>query len=365
MPTPDAAPLREYRQDPLTGEWVIIATDRGRRPDEFTSATPRLPTADYVQDCPFCPGHEKETPAEVFAVRDDYATADREGWQVRVVPNKYAAVAIDADGVPTPEAVAFGADSTEPKAAPSDLHVAAPAVGMHEVVIESPSHARHFEALDASQAERVLRTLRHRCAMIVQARDVKHVVPFKNRGPSAGATIEHPHFQIIAPGVIPPSIKRLVNRQESYESERGRPLFAALLEEELEAGTRVIAANDEFVTLAPWASAWPYESWIIPREHTAFFHDTPEGHLGLLATSLQGILQRLDHLLAGPDFNLVIHTGPKWHKAERYHRWFIRIVPRVNRLAGFELATGMFINTVAPEAAAAALRERTGEETKP
>lgn len=348
--------MPEYRQNPLTGQWVIISPERGHRPRtrEATPAQPASPERD--ERCPFCPGNERRTPPEVFALRDDYATVDREGWRVRVVPNKYAAVCMDAEGVPTPESIAV---KTEPAAAPlseSALRVSRPAVGMHEVIVECPAHRRRFADHGPEQAEHIVRTLRHRCAMIMQARDVKYVSVFKNEGRLSGSTIEHPHFQIIAPAVIPPTVKSMVEREAAYAERNGRPLMEALLEDELDSGQRVIAANDAFVVLSPWASAQPYETWIVPRAQTAFFNEVPDGLIEQFAALVRDTLRRVDRVLDRPDYNLVIHNGPKWHKSQSHHCWFAQVSPRTALPAGYELATNMFINSTTPEEAAVALR---------
>ena len=350
----------EYRQNPVTGEWVIIAEARGRRPDSFEPAPPS-PRPARLDSCPFCPGNERQTPPEVYAVRDDYATVDKEGWRIRVVPNKYPAVKIDAEGVPTPESVAFGEQADPAPPERSDLRVSMPAVGMHEVVIDSPAHDREFADLDRDQAEQVVLTLRHRCAMIVQAREVRHVSVFKNRGAAAGATLEHPHFQIIATSLIPSGLKKTIERAEGFSRERQTPLMRSMLDEELAAGTRIISTNDEFVTLAPWASAWSHEMWIVPREQAPFFHRMADGHVPLFTAAVTDALRRLNRVLDRPDFNLVIQNGPKWQKTEQHHCWYARIVPRTHRMAGFELGSGIHINSTPPETAAAALRERTDE----
>ncbi|MBN2560337.1 MAG: DUF4931 domain-containing protein [Phycisphaerae bacterium] len=393
-----------FRQNPLTGEWVIIAPERAKRPQELSAERPRSRPAEYVKDCPFCPGNERQTTPEVYAVRDDYGTVDREGWRVRVVPNKYPALRIDAEGVPTPESItsrktgpdtetveraaatglsqkrstgvspssspprrrchrggetASEAEATETATAtePSALRVATPGIGMHEVVIESPAHDRHFALQDDEQATLIVQALRHRHRMMMQARDVKHVCIFKNHGPGLGASIEHPHFQIIASAVIPPAVKTMIERQASYTQETGRPMFDVLLEEELAAGERIVATNDEFVALAPWASPLPYSLWLIPREHTSTFGDLPDNHTALFATILRDVLLRLRQLLTDPAYHLVIHSSPKWQRGREVHRWFAQVTPRVTTPAGFEVGTGMCINEVPPEVAALALRE--------
>lgn len=352
--------MPEYRQNPLTGQWVILAPDRAKRPNEFkpSAEVSRPPRPEYLRSCDFCPGHERRTPPEVHAVRDDYASVDCPGWRVRVFANKFPAAAIDAEGVPTPESIAFKTPTAVDAERATDLRVREPAVGIHEVLVESPAHDKDLWQLPAEQVELVVSALRHRTRMIMQARAVKHVCVFKNCGPAAGATIEHGHFQILATSVIPPSAKTMVERQESFDRERGRPLMAALLEEELESGRRIVATNDEFAALCPWASQASYETWIVPRDASAFFSELPDRHVGLFAALLRDVLGRIHRRLDGPDYNVVIHGGPKWVKAEAHHRWFVRITPRgATRTAGYELGTGVYINPTLPEDAAAALRE--------
>jgi UDPglucose--hexose-1-phosphate uridylyltransferase len=228
---------------------------------------------------------------------------------------------------------------------------------MHEVIVESPAHHKHFALHDDRQAELIIHTLRHRFRMIMQAREVKHVCIIKNHGPQAGASIDHPHFQIIAPAVIPSAVKLMIEREADYAEKNGRPLFEALLQEELAAGERIVATNAEFVSLAPWASPLPFSLWIVPREHPAMFGDLPDNHVSLLAAILGESLLRLHQLLDDPDYHLVIHSSPKWSRGQEVHRWFVEITPRTTTPAGFEFGTGMYINHTTPEQAAIALRE--------
>src|SRR5262249_39478379 len=220
--------------------------------------------------------------------------------------------------VPTPESIAFA-----PKSAPTLLHKAdsklcetQPAVGQHEIVIDSPAHDIHLAAQGDRQARLILDALRHRYRMLIQARDVKFISIFKNHGRPAGATIDHPHFQLLATSIIPPITLATLARLESFSKENGGPFFDVLIEEELETNRRVVAANDEFIALAPWASQSPYELWIIPRDPLPFFSDLTDDHLPLLATLLRDCLQRLSGRLNNPGYNLIIHSGPRTLRAQ-------------------------------------------------
>jgi len=353
--------VHEYRQNPLTGNWIILAPRRGDRPQQFSSpaavAPPRLPSRD--EQCDFCPGNERRTAPEIYALRDDYSTVDGPGWQVRVVPNKYPAVTIDAEPVPSPDEVASGkwkpaspADRLQPP-----LRQSRPAVGMHEVIIESPAHDRHFALHDDRHATLLVQALRHRCRMVMQARDVRYACVGKNHGSRSGASIRHPHFQLVATAGVPPAAGRMIERQETFARENGRPLFDALLEDELSAASRIIAAADHFVVLAPWASQTPYETWIIPRASVNSFRELPDDQTAAFAVVLRDTLRRIHRRLDDPDYNLIIHDAPKGDRAREHHRWFVQILPRMISPAAFELGTGVFINHVPPESAAACLRE--------
>jgi UDPglucose--hexose-1-phosphate uridylyltransferase len=311
-----------------------------------------------VDGCDFCPGNEHKTTPEVFAVRDDYSAVDREGWSVRVVANKYPAVMMDAEGVPTPESAARGGGTSEKVVGESLLlRPSRPGVGMHEVVIESPIHNRHLALQDIKQATLIVEALRHRYRMITQARDVRYICIVKNHGLKSGSSILHPHMQIIATSVVPPAAGFMVDRQEVFAKEAGRSFFDAMLEEELSAGRRIVGMNEEFVTLTPWASQLPYEMWIVPRRQMATFGELPDEQMERFAIVLRDTLYRMHKGLDDPDYNFIIHSAPKGQRAQQHHRWFVQIAPRMVTPAGFEFGTGMYINTVAPEEAAAAMRE--------
>lgn len=347
--------MREYRQNPLTGNWVVIAPDRGKRPQEYPAEAKSRPMPEYEETCDFCPGHEGRTEAELYAVRDDYATADQEGWRVRVVPNKYPAATLESPHLPAPPA-----DRKEPLAGSpgSALRTSQPASGLHEVIVESPFHNKHFSLHDVKHATLIVETLRHRCRMVMQARDVRYVSILKNHGPRSGASIRHPHFQLIATAVVPPLAGIMVERQEAFAKEKGKPLFETLVQEEISAGERIVSAGDDFVTLTPWASQMAYEMWVVPRRRVASFGDLPDEQIEPFAAAMQDALRALHRLLDEPDYNLVIHSAPRGDRARQHHCCFAQILPRLGGPAGFEMGTGMYINHVPPESAAAALRAR-------
>ncbi len=356
-----------YRQNPLTGAWVIIAPDRADRPGAAVApgAAPAVRGAGREKNtpCPFCPGNERLTPPELFAYRFDRSPPDAPGWSVRVVPNKYPAAVLDAAGVPSPEAVALQSrTATSPRAAVAIdrlLCVETPAVGQHEVLVESPDHDACFALHPPAHAALVLDALRHRHRMLLHARDVRYLVSIQNHGPASAATIPHPHFQTLAAAVVPPAAAAMLDAQEAFAKKQGRALFDVMLEEEQADGRRIVGANDDCVAFAPWASQWPYEVWIVPRQPVPFFAELPDDALPPLAELLRGVLRRIYERLADPPYNLVIHGGPRTLRAADHARMFIQVLPRTANFGGLELGAGLFINSVAPETAAAELREST------
>lgn len=348
--------MPEFRQNPLTGEWVIIAPERAARPNAMPTSDRPRPSAS-AEPCPFCPGHERQTPPEVFAYRFDRSQPDTPGWAVRVFPNKFPAATPDARDVPTPESIAFAAKTVpEGRSASTVPDSIQPGIGQHEVVVESPAHDVSFTGHSDDHARLVLDALRHRCRMILHARDVRFLTVIQNHGTAAGATISHPHFQILATAVIPPRCHTMLQRLQEFSRESGRSLFDVMLEEELKRGRRIVAANDEFVAFAPPASQFPYETWIVPREPAPFLGEIADDALPLLAGLMRDVLRRLERRLSGPDYNLVIHSGPRLLQAAEHFRTFIQIIPRITGLGGFELGSGLFLNPVSPEQAAEELR---------
>ncbi|WP_258360738.1 galactose-1-phosphate uridylyltransferase [Moorella sulfitireducens (nom. illeg.)] len=329
--------MPELRQDPVSERWVIIATERAKRPSDFK---PPHNEKKGNAGCPFCPGHEKETPPEVMAFRDAGTEPDTPGWQVRVVPNKFAAL------------TAGGEIARESKG----IYRAMTGTGVHEVIIEGPDHDTVFADLAPDHAVQVLKAWRQRCLQLEQDKRLQYIQLFKNHGPTAGASLEHPHSQLIATPLVPAAVNAELARLKAYRQEKKSCLFCDLIEAELATGTRVVAFNEEFLAFCPFASRFPMEMWIIPRRHQANFGDCEEGQLKQLAAILQETLSRLQKAANDPPFNLVLHTAPLRQEDGIYH-WHFELLPRLTIVAGFEWGTDMYINPTPPEIAAQSLNE--------
>lgn len=328
------------RHDWTTNEWVIFAPERehrlhGRlpsasRPSEYPAAS--------AEGCPFCPGNEDPAAKEIHVVREGAPPGS--AWSVRVVPNKFPALRIEEDYHRRTE---------------SHLFRSMGGCGAHEVVVESPHHTLPLALQPVAQIERVLGALHERFVDLLRDKRFPSIVVFKNHGESAGTSLRHPHWQIIATAIVPRLLRAKHAVALDFYDRNGVCLYGALLEEEIAAGTRVIAANADFVAVAPYASHTAYEVWILPRAHRASFGHTTYEELSALAALLKDVLARLFSALDDPAYNLTIDTAPRGDEGEAF-LWHMRIVPRLTTPAGFELGSGMSINTVLPETAAETLR---------
>jgi UDPglucose--hexose-1-phosphate uridylyltransferase len=340
-PAHPAAP-GELRRDPLTGRWVVLASGRAARPAAFHAPADPPETRD---PCPLCPGNERLTPPEVWAVRDGPGGAGKAngpGWRVRVVPNKYPA---------------FAGPIEQPS---GELDRAAAAGGGQEVIAHGPDHAATLADQDEAQVALVLAAWRRRLAAW-RRQPLGALMVLVNQGRAAGASLEHPHSQLFATGLRPDLVRAEVERLTSDDC-----AACATLDKE-RGGERIVtdagADADALVTLCPWASALPYEALLLPARHLPRFEDA-DGRADLaLARELGGLLRRLE-AATGPrtPYNLVLHTAPPG--LDDFH-WHLHLLPRLTVLGGFELGGGMIINVVDPDAAARSLRgapaDRMGE----
>jgi UDPglucose--hexose-1-phosphate uridylyltransferase len=326
--------MTEIRVDPLSGHRSIVAVDRAQRPGAFFAIEPPPPID--VEADPFAPGHEHETPPEVYAVRPDGSAPDTPGWTVRAVPNRYPAL--------TPDAPEPG-----PDAAP-DLFTAARAAGHHEVIVNAPDAVHSLSDLAPEQVALAVATWRDRMRAHADAA-CRHLIV--NERPEAGASLGHTHAQLYAFDFVPAEIARERERFSAYavRTMGAGNLLGDLVQEEVRRRERVVAVDAEAVLIAPWASRSPLQLLLAPRRPTARFED--DGPTG--AALLHDALRRLRaHLGATPPLNLWLRTAPRGADA---FCWRIDIVPRLAAPAGLELGAGVNLCTVAPEAAAAALRE--------
>lgn len=331
--------MGEFRRDPLRGHWVIIAPGRSERPDE----SGRVVHADeQAPGCPFCPGHERETPPEVDAVRPDGSRPDAPGWRVRIVPNKYPAL------VPHPPHGSAGGGSP--------LTHNHPAAGRHEVIVATPEHRQRAAEFSAEHWEMLLSACQARMQELMRDPGVEHVLLFQNHGFAGGASLSHAHLQLMALPMTLDGVAHEVAAMGAHHAQEGRCLLCDLSAAELAAGTRLVGADDSFVSFTPWASRTPYEVCIVPRAHHPSFLQAPAVVLQHLAEHLRAVLRRAERLLGDFPYNLVLHTAPKGADGGGPYHWHLDLLPRLMHLAGFEWGTGSYINAVAPETAASELR---------
>lgn len=326
--------ISELRRDAVSGEWVLIATGRAKRPHEFAAASGRhaaLPS----DTCPF----DILFP-HAYAVYGNGSEGQGDDWQVQVVPNKYPAL---QEGMCSPSYT-------------RGPYEAADGVGHHEVVI-TRDHDRTIGAMTPEEVDTVLRAYQDRCHALRQDPCVRYISIFHNHGPQSGATIAHPHSQIIALPVVPPDIARSLAGSQAYFRREGACAHCAIVRYEREAGERVVYENEHCVVLAPFASKAAFELRVLPLRHSAYFEATdPRERLGA-AAALRAALAVLGRGLGSPDYNFFLHTAPPASDdAHAHYHWHIEIIPKTAVWAGFEISTGIEISTISPEAAASFLR---------
>jgi UDPglucose--hexose-1-phosphate uridylyltransferase len=320
--------MPEFRQNMLTNEWVIIATERAKRPEDFKkkeSGKPPLP--EFNGSCPFCPGNEDQTPPATHVL-------NRNGnWAVRVVPNKFAALQGD---------IPF-----QPKRVGRFLK--AFGYGIAEVIIETPRHNLTLTKMDNASVEDVIKVYRLRYLSVAKEKQICLINIFRNYGVRAGTSLEHPHTQLIATPIIPPHVRNPVERAVRYNDTHGRCIYCDMLAEEIRRQERLIAETDYFVAYAPYASRTPFEVRIMPKKHQASFADIGSKEISDFAAFLKNILIRIHIGLNDPDYNFIIRSAPVGDENARYFHWYMLIIPRLTTQAGFEIGTGIYINITYPE----------------
>ncbi|MEW6106458.1 MAG: galactose-1-phosphate uridylyltransferase [Bacillota bacterium] len=344
--------MPELRRDPASRSWVVIATERSRRPSDFR--VPRDERKGGV--CPFCYGNEHMTPPEVLALGRDADAPNEKGWSVRVVPNKFPALTLDAgDGAGDGRGTGGGPDG------PRGLYSHLPAVGVHEVLVESPDHDSTFGTHSQSQMEDVLEAMVARARALSRNDRLSYLQIFKNWGRVGGASLEHTHCQLIATPIVPAVIEEELAVAREHYDRTGECLYCDIVRAETEEGARVIEKSDHFLVFCPYAARLPFETWVVPVAHGARFEDIDGAELADLARVLRRTVRRFELAFEALPYNLIWHTSPWTGNFGAYYHWHLELVPRLAILAGFELGTGYYINPTAPEAAAASLREYAPE----
>jgi UDPglucose--hexose-1-phosphate uridylyltransferase len=334
----------------LTGRTVLVAEDRAARPNEFVEgALSRQAANRQAADCPFCPGQEHRTPSPVYESRDGEGR-----WQVRVVPNKFPAVTLPG-GIQDSEFQGVS-KSRSRSHTETGRAVVEPAVGAHEVVIESARHLSCMSALGVDELDVVLQAYAARLRHWRVDGRFSYGLVFKNQGPRAGASLAHVHSQLIVLPNAPPAVCAETKRAEREFVQRRFCPYCRLIEEERSAGTRIVHESGAFVAFCPFASWQPFEVWLFPAVHSPSFEDSPPALLDGLAKAIHDVIARVEAVLPEAAYNLLLRTMP-WRGCDAaWSHWRIELLPRTTGLAGLELGTGVFINSVAPERAARKLR---------
>ncbi len=330
--------MPELRKDPVTGRWVIIATDRAKRPTDFIRERVQIRGSGF---CPFCYGNESKTPPEILAYRSDGSPKDAPGWTLRVVANKFPALGIEGSLDRQGEG----------------LYDKMNGIGAHEVIIETPDHQMTLATLPVARVEDALWAYRDRILDLKKDPRFKYMLIFKNHGDAAGASLEHTHSQLIALPVVPRRVREEIDGAREHYNLKERCIYCDIIRQEIESGIRVIAENPDFMVLSPFAPRFPFEMWIIPRTHQAVFEESQKHEFERLAGILKDMLMRLDKVLDYPAYNYIIHSSPVSESTEDYYHWHLEIMPKLTKVAGFEWGTGFYINPTPPEESAKFLRE--------
>ena len=330
--------MPELRKDPITGRWVIIATDRARRPSDFFHEPETKHGGSF---CPFCYGNEGKTPPEILAYRANGSEPNSPGWSVRVVPNKFPALGIEGD---------LGRQG-------EGLFDKMNGIGAHEVIIETPEHDLTLGQLPEKRIEDVLWAFRDRVLDLKKDRRFRYILIFKNHGEAAGASLQHPHSQLIALPIVPKRVREEVDGSKQYYSLKERCIYCDMIRQEMAAQVRVVDQNDDFIILEPYAPRFPFETWILPKAHESGFENSQSHTYENLAKALKVLVGRVEKVLNSPPYNLVIHTSPLLEPNNDYYHWHFEMMPRLTRVAGFEWGTGFYINPTPPEEAAQFLRD--------
>lgn len=329
--------MPELRKDPVLGRWVIIATDRAKRPSSFVCTAPENPVD---AENPFLPGKEKETPEEVLAYRPAGTKPNTPGWWVRVVPNKYPALDSSAALIRRGEG----------------MYDLISGVGRHEVIIESPDPTKQIPDMDEEQVQEIIWAYRDRSVDIKRDPRFRYTQVFKNYGMQSGASFWHPHSQLIALPIVPSAVhEELVGAKKYYEYKE-RNVYLDVIHQEQRDKVRVVLENDQFICFCPYASRFPFEMQIMPKERQQQFSDVNKSAVTDLASILKGSLKKLQLALNDPAYNMIIRTTPEDEAKSPWCHWRIEILPALSRVAGFEWGSGFFINPVTPEDAAEMLR---------
>lgn len=330
--------MPELRKDPILDRWIIISTEREKRPTDFLLNDRTHCSGGF---CPFCEGNEDKTPPEIFAIRKEGSSPNGKDWGLRVVPNRFPVLTIEGDldreGV--------------------GMYDKMNGIGAHEVIIESPCHEDTLSNISIEKFIDILAAYRERIIDLKKDKRLKYVLIFKNHGFSAGASLEHSHSQLIALPIIPKRAREELEGSKKHFKQKERCIYCDIIRQEKTLRERTIVENSDYIALSPFAPKSPFESWILPKKHESAFEMEPHQKLEALARILSEMLKRLDKALGNPDYNLFLHSSPLGMDNLDYYHWHIEIIPKLSKTAGFEWGSGFYINPTSPEESTKFLRE--------
>lgn len=327
--------LTELRQDLVTGDWVVIATGRAKRPEEFASKRRVQIEEDSNQPCFFC--HPEESEQEKDNLIYERSNGD---WSLRVFPNKYPAFTRGRAPKHNEEGPYFSMDGT----------------GYHELIV-TRDHHKQIAQLNVLEVAEIVDSFQDRYLDLMNKKSVNYIEIFHNHGKEAGASINHPHSQLMAIPVISPYVQSELDGAEKYYKNNKHCVYCSMIEWETEHKKRVIFENDDFLAYCPFSSRAAFEVWVLPKKHKPYFERTADKEKLALAEALQISINKIYKALEDPAYNFYIHTAPCDGKDYPHYHWHIEILPRTSIWAGFELSTGIEISTIQPEVAAEYLRK--------
>ncbi len=324
-------PAGHIRLNKVTREWVIYAPARRKRPQDFQQSNQdKPPLSSQDRKCPFCPGKESLSESIILEMPNQQHTC----WQTKVVNNKFPALISDENTQRSSEGI----------------YLTMPNYGKHEVVIESPEHDQTIATMPREAVEIVIETYHKRYIDLMRSHENMMAIIFRNHGARAGASLHHPHSQIIVTGMVPQHIRWREQEAQQYYDDWGRCVYCDIIEFEQHNRRRVIQENQSFLAFIPFAAEVPFEVWIIPKNHQADFGSISDPEKADFALILKNVLAKLYDKLQDPDYNYVINTAPRYKAEEPQVHWYCQIQPRFTIEAGFELGSGMRINPSLPEA---------------
>lgn len=342
--------MPELRRDPVIGRWVIISTERAERPDQFYSNVVRQEHLDPGEKCPFCEGNESMTPPEIFALRAKGGAANGPGWDVRVIPSISPLLQVEGNL----DRHGHG------------LYDIMNARGAHEIVIDSPRHLREYE-LSGEQHVKSYNVIIDRIQDLEKDPAIKYVLLFRNYGEAAGGGhIRHSRAQIIGTPVNLKRVKEELAGSKRYYDYRDRCIYCDIIKQEIASRKRIMAESAHFIAIAPFASRFPFETWILPKAHSCDFYKIDRTLVRDLVDLTSLVCAKIRKIKGDFPYNFVLHTAPFrrdihkkgfWETIDRDYHWHFELLPILTRVAGFEWGSAFYINPVMPEDAARMAQE--------